>query len=299
MGDVLQEPDAGSQAADASRMRDVMSRCGALGSERPRASFKTNNLEQDLTRLLKSGNVEQHRDVLERKLASSALAGGHFKCWLFLQFSSHQQYFVAISSVALVIGVPISHALGQKSNAALWTEAQMKKRSKKLLDYVIQSMQVSGQAQTKQHSVVQHTICACQLSPDGDLDMCQQITESGHVDSERPLSTGTTLHELLLTCKGLPSQVVHISLPRVVLGTAGVMAFSEVLADVGNHGKYSLSLYDMGRFMRLDAAAQRALNVMKTKFDANDNFSLYGLMSRARTSMGKRLLKASLTALFE
>ena len=79
--------------------------------------------------------------------------------------------------------------------------------------------------------------------------------------------------------------------------TAGVISFSEVLADVGNHGKYSLSLYDMGRFMRLDAAAQRALNVMKTKFDANDNFSLYGLMSRARTSMGKRLLKASLTPL--
>lgn len=71
------------------------------------------------------------------------------------------------------------------------------------------------------------------------------------------------------------------------------MAFSEVLSDISNHGKYSLSLYDMGRYMRLDAAAQRALNVMKTKFDANDNFSLYGLMSRARTSMGKRLLKAS------
>ncbi len=120
-GNVLQEPDAGSQAADASRMRDVMSRCGALGSERPRASFKTNNLEQDLTRLLKSGNVEQHRDVLERKLASSALAGGHFKCWLVLQFFSHQQYFIAILSMAMVIGVPISHAFRQKSNAALWT----------------------------------------------------------------------------------------------------------------------------------------------------------------------------------
>lgn len=56
-------------------MRDVMSRCGALGSERPRASFKVTNLEQDLTRLLKSGNVEQHRDVLERTLASAALSG--------------------------------------------------------------------------------------------------------------------------------------------------------------------------------------------------------------------------------
>ena len=52
-----------------------MSRCGALGSHRPRATFKVNNLEQDLTRLLKSGNVEQHRDVLERPQASAALAG--------------------------------------------------------------------------------------------------------------------------------------------------------------------------------------------------------------------------------
>ena len=78
---------------------------------------------------------------------------------------------------------------------------------------------------------------------------------------------------------------------------AGVTAFSEVLADVTTHGKYSLALYDMGRFMRLDAAAQRALNVMKTKFDANDNFSLYGLMSKARTTMGKRLLKVSASLL--
>ena len=52
-----------------------MSRCGALGSERPRATFKTTNLEQDFTRLLKSGNIEQYQDVLERRLASAALAG--------------------------------------------------------------------------------------------------------------------------------------------------------------------------------------------------------------------------------
>ena len=70
-----------------------------------------------------------------------------------------------------------------------------------------------------------------------------------------------------------------------------MLAFSEVLADADNHGKFALSLYDMGRYMRLDAAAQRVLNVMKTKLDANDSFSLYGLMNRARTTMGKRLLK--------
>jgi len=43
--------------------------------------------------------------------------------------------------------------------------------------------------------------------------------------------------------------------------------------------------------MRLDSAAQKALNVLKSKTDANDSFSLYGLMDRCATPMGKRLLK--------
>ena len=72
---------------------------------------------------------------------------------------------------------------------------------------------------------------------------------------------------------------------------AGVMAFSEVMADSSALGRFSLELYDSGRCMRLDAAAQRALNVMRQRTDANDAFSLYGLMNRARTAMAKRLLK--------
>lgn len=72
-----------------------------------------------------------------------------------------------------------------------------------------------------------------------------------------------------------------------------MLAFTEVLSDKEMHGKYALALYDTGRYMRLDAAAQRALNVLKSRTDANDNFSLYGLLNRARTAMGKRLLKVS------
>lgn len=71
----VQEADTAAQATDAARIKDVVSRCGAMASQRPRASYATKNLEQDLTRLLKSGNVEQHRDVLERPQAASALAG--------------------------------------------------------------------------------------------------------------------------------------------------------------------------------------------------------------------------------
>ena len=72
---------------------------------------------------------------------------------------------------------------------------------------------------------------------------------------------------------------------------AAVLSFSEVMADRAVHGRYSLSLYDPGRYLRLDAAAQRALNVLKGKGDANDRFSLLGLLSKGRTQMGRRLCK--------
>ena len=80
--------------------------------------------------------------------------------------------------------------------------------------------------------------------------------------------------------------------PDTVVAATAVLAFTEVLADRDTHGKYSLALYDSGRYMRIDSAAQRALNVLRSRTDANDNFSLYGLLNRTRTAMGKRLLKA-------
>jgi hypothetical protein len=45
------------------------------------------------------------------------------------------------------------------------------------------------------------------------------------------------------------------------------------------------------RFMRLDAAASRALNVLPQRLDGSASFSLYGIMARGKTAMGKRLLK--------
>ena len=43
---MLQEKDTATGGTDAARLRDVMSRCGALASERPRATFSDKNVEQ-------------------------------------------------------------------------------------------------------------------------------------------------------------------------------------------------------------------------------------------------------------
>ena len=52
-----------------------------------------------------------------------------------------------------------------------------KKRSKNLVKNVMLCMHVRAQAQSKQHFVVQHTICAFQLPPLGLFDICQQMIE--------------------------------------------------------------------------------------------------------------------------
>ena len=80
----VQEPAKGGDAGDQWRVREVLRRCGVLPSERERAAFDSRNLEQDLGRLLRGGNVEQHRSVLDLPLARPALAGecGFVSCSL-------------------------------------------------------------------------------------------------------------------------------------------------------------------------------------------------------------------------
>ena len=49
---------------------------------------------------------------------------------------------------------------------------------------------------------------------------------------------------------------------------------------------------DGQRFMRLDASVESALNVLPSNSDAATSFSLFGLLNKAVTPMGKALLKA-------
>lgn len=72
---------------------------------------------------------------------------------------------------------------------------------------------------------------------------------------------------------------------------AALLSYTELLSDDTNHGKYVIQPYSLDLYMRLDAAALRALNVTESKTDSNKNFSLFGLMNRTCTQgMGKRLL---------
>ena len=70
---------------------------------------------------------------------------------------------------------------------------------------------------------------------------------------------------------------------------AAAIAYAEVLADAAGHGRFSIHGVELGACMRLDAAALRALNVLKQPGDGSAPNSLEALMNRAKTPMGRRL----------
>lgn len=70
-----------------------------------------------------------------------------------------------------------------------------------------------------------------------------------------------------------------------------LLSYAELLIDESNYGSYTIQKYNLEKYMRLDSAAIKALNVLENKTDANKNCSLFGLLNRTCTAgMGKRLL---------
>lgn len=63
------------------------------------------------------------------------------------------------------------------------------------------------------------------------------------------------------------------------------------MSDASNFGQYTLYQHNLSAYMRLDASALRALNLMPTANDgANKTMSLFGLLNKCKTALGTRLL---------
>jgi DNA mismatch repair protein MSH2 len=62
------------------------------------------------------------------------------------------------------------------------------------------------------------------------------------------------------------------------------------MSDSSNFGQYQLYQHDLSQYMKLDAAALKALNLMPGPRDGAKNMSLYGLLNHCKTPAGNRLL---------
>ncbi|KZO98513.1 putative DNA mismatch repair protein MSH2 [Calocera viscosa TUFC12733] len=89
-------------------------------------------------------------------------------------------------------------------------------------------------------------------------------------------------------------QLPEFDLKTAMAATSALLSYLSILMDESNYGQYTLRHHDLSQYMRLDASALRALNLMPGPQDgaANKNASVFGLLNRCKTSQGTRLLGA-------
>lgn len=78
---------------------------------------------------------------------------------------------------------------------------------------------------------------------------------------------------------------------KLAMGSASALIkYLGVMTDPTNFGQYSLYQHDLSQYMKLDASALRALNLMPGPRDGSKSMSLYGLLNHCKTPVGSRLL---------
>jgi DNA mismatch repair protein MSH2 len=94
----------------------------------------------------------------------------------------------------------------------------------------------------------------------------------------------------LLTSDGAAGILPHAE-NKVAMGAANALIkYLSLMSDESNFGQYHLYQHDLSQYMKLDASAVRALNLMPGPRDGSKNMSLYGLLNKCKTSIGTRLL---------
>ncbi|CAJ2509227.1 Uu.00g142530.m01.CDS01 [Anthostomella pinea] len=131
---------------------------------------------------------------------------------------------------------------------------------------------------------------------DPELAKLRQIVDNcGVAMSERPagdFATKDIEQDLarLLKDERSTSMLPQTDLKLAMGSAAALIKYLSVLQDPSNFGQYQLYQHDLSQFMKLDAAALQALNLMPGPKDGSKNMSLFGLLNHCRTPVGSRLL---------
>jgi DNA mismatch repair protein MSH2 len=118
--------------------------------------------------------------------------------------------------------------------------------------------------------------CGCAVSE-------QSASNYGTKDIEQDLSR-------LLRDENSAGRLPQTDLKLAMGSAAALIKYLGVMSDASNHGQYQLYQHDLTQYMKLDAAALKALNLMPGPRDGSKTMSLYGLLNHCKTPVGSRLL---------
>lgn len=78
---------------------------------------------------------------------------------------------------------------------------------------------------------------------------------------------------------------------KLAMGSAAsLIKYLSILQDSSNFGQYQLYQHDLAQYMKLDAAALKALNLMPGPRDGAKTMSIFGVLNHCKTPIGSRLL---------
>ncbi|KAJ2836276.1 MSH2 protein [Coemansia sp. 'formosensis'] len=87
------------------------------------------------------------------------------------------------------------------------------------------------------------------------------------------------------------SSLAELDLKAAMGALAAIIRYLNLLMDETNFGSYSLGTHSLAQYMKLDASAVQALNLMPSLQDGSSKtMSLLGLLNHCKTSQGQRLL---------
>lgn len=85
--------------------------------------------------------------------------------------------------------------------------------------------------------------------------------------------------------------VAEFELKQAMEASACLIKYLSLLSDENNFKQFKLTHHDLSQYMRLDASALSALNLMPNQqLGSNKTMSLYGLLNTCNTAQGGRLL---------
>ncbi|KAJ2450981.1 MSH2 protein [Coemansia sp. RSA 2336] len=95
----------------------------------------------------------------------------------------------------------------------------------------------------------------------------------------------------LVTTTTPVASLPELDLKSAMRGLSAVIGYLNLLADESNFGTFTLFTHSLSQYMKLDASAVQALNLLPSAQDgASKTMSLLGLLNHCKTAQGKRLL---------
>lgn len=96
-----------------------------------------------------------------------------------------------------------------------------------------------------------------------------------------------------MKCKQL-TPAAEYDLKTAMSALSALIITNSLLSDIRMHNMYRLHTHDLSQYMKLDASALKALNLMPAPNEvggSQKNMSVYGLLDKCKTAQGKRLLQ--------